>query len=300
LKKNRSKKKRLGNSKIGIIALSISLALSIVGVLGTLLLHANSLINKVKNNVELHVYIESNLNENSRTKLMQELESYPFINKSVQNPVVYKSMEDMANQMIQKNIIPKDYAQILGYNPIKPCFILKIAPEFSTSSKLERIASQLKESTGIFEVDLSSERNNDLTIVVKNLSIIAMILGIFTLISILSISILINNTIKLSLFSQRFLIRSMQLVGAKQSFIKKPFLINTALQGFIGGLIAAGISYLAVRFAHGYLADLGDLFLFRDSIILYASLVVFGVIISLFSAWISLNKYLKLSLDELY
>ena len=294
------KKKKLGNSEYSFVLLSISLSLTIVGILSGLLLHANTLIDKVKQNVELHVYLEIGLNESSRNKLQEELLNLPFVNRQTNAPVVYKSSQEISNDLINKKYLPKDFDDILGYNPIKPCFVLKIKSQFATQNKLSKIAKQLSDSVGVYEVDLSSERSKDLTAIVSNLNLISLILGLFTLLSVITISFLINNTIKLALFSQRFLIRSMQLVGAEKKFIKKPFLIKTTLQGIIGGAIAAMFTYGVIYFANQHVDDLANLLTMQDILLLLFSLLLLGGFIGFFSCWFALNRYLKLSLDELY
>lgn len=294
------KKKKLGNTRYGIVLLSITLALTIVGVLAALLLHANTLIKQVRDNVELHVYIETNLNESSKNKLAQDFLNYPFVNKGAENIIQFKSVDETAQELIAKNYLPKDFDQILGYNPIRPCFILKIDPSYATEHKLSKIASQLEEITGVYEVDLSSERSKDLSTVVKNLNLISLILAIFTAIALITISFLISNTIKLALFSQRFLIRSMQLVGAEKRFIKRPFLLNTTIQGLLGGVLAAGVTASAIFYAYQQLDSLSLLLNNQDLASLLIGLVLLGGTISYFSTLFALNKYLKLSLDDLY
>ena len=137
------KKKKLGNARYGVVLVSIALALTIVGVLSTLLLHANSLIKNVKENVELHVYIENNLNESSKNRLAQDFSNFPFINKSAKNNIIFKSAEETSKELISKNYLPKNFDQILGYNPIRPCYILKIKDNYATETKLKKIAPSL-------------------------------------------------------------------------------------------------------------------------------------------------------------
>lgn len=294
------KKKRLGSAKFSVVLLSITLSLTIVGVLSALLLHANSLIKSVKENIELHIYLDANLNENTKIKLGEELLSYPFVNKDAEKPLEFKSVVDISEQLIEKKYLPADFDKILGFNPIKPCYVLKISSKYATEEKLQKIAAQLNESIGVYEVDLSSERGKDLSIIVKNLNLISSILAIFTLIAIITISFLINNTIKLALFSQRFLIRSMQLVGAEKKFIKKPFILNASIQGAIGGVIASSITYFAIQMTYTKLGDLNLLLAPNDLYLLLGGLTLLGSTIGFLSSLLALNRYLKLSLDELY
>lgn len=294
------RKKKLGTYRSGVVLLSVSLSLTIIGILVSLLFHANALITQVKHDVELHVYLESNLNDANKTKLQDILSSYPFINKEASSPIEYKSQQQLTNTLIEKKYITQDFDKILGYNPIRPCFVLKIREEYANESKLTKISNQLSEITGVYEVDLSSQHKKDLTVIVNNLNLILAILLGFTVITFFTVSILINNTIKLALFSQRFLIRSMQLVGAEKSFIKKPFLKNSAIQGLIGGSIAAGITFMLIRYAYSKMDNLSMLLNNTEIAAILGGLVVTGTILGIISSYFALNKYLKLSLDDLY
>ena len=271
-----------------------------MGILGSLLLHANALITQVKNDVELHVYLENNLNNANKTKLQDILSSYNFINNEAPTPVKYISQQQLTNTSIEKKQIRKDFDKILGYNPIRPCFVLKIREEFTSEARLGKIAQQITEVTGIYEVDLSSQRKKDLAVIVNNLNLILSVLLGFTFIAFITVSILINNTIKLALFSQRFLIRSMQLVGAEKSFIRKPFLKSSAIQGAIGGTIASGATYVAIKYAYSKMDNLSILLSDTQIFSILSCLILTGMFLGVISSFFALNRYLKLSLDELY
>ena len=112
--------------------------------------------------------------------------------------------------------------------------------------------------------------------------------------------LLINNTIKLALFSQRFLIRSMQLVGATKAFIRRPFLLRSIMHGVLGALIAASLLFMLAEYAYSKVEELALLKDVNLMLILVGTLVLLGAVIGFFSSLRSVNKYLKLSLDELY
>ena len=159
------------------------------------------------------------------------------------------------------------------------------------------IAKTLEGLAGVFEVEFVE---NLVQAINQNIAKIAMILGGFAFILIIVVIVLINNTIKLALFSQRFLIRSMQLVGAKSSFIRKPFLLRSVAHGVAGALIASMSLIILAEYAY---SQVNELLLLKDNklmILLVGFLVLLGGLIGLFSSLRSVNKYLKLSLDELY
>lgn len=276
------------------------LSLTIIGFLASLIAHADGLIKNVQNDIELHVYLESNINQTNRSKLQKMISKNAFVNLEAKTPIEYISQEKLANQLIEKEYIQEDFEKILGYNPIRSCFVVKIKKDFATSKQLNAIKKELEATVGVYEVDLSTEKQNDIEAVFSNLKLIFLILMVAVLVTVLTISLLINNTIKLALFSQRFLIRSMKLVGAEKSFIKGPFLRSSSVQGLMGGLVAAGITWLINQLAYNYVGDLSAVVPFQNMAILLSGLVLLGVTIGFLSSLLALNRYLNYSLDDLY
>lgn len=299
LEKSR-KKKKLGSTRSGIVFFSFVLSLTIIGILASLIAHADGLIKNVQNDIELHVYLESNLNQTNRSKLEKIISKNSFVNLEAKKPIEYISQERLANQLIEKEYIQEDFEKILGYNPIRSCFVVKIKKEYATSQPLSIIKKELESTVGVYEVDLSTEKQNDIEAVFSNLKLIFIILMVSVIITILTLSLLINNTIKLALFSQRFLIRSMKLVGAEKSFIKTPFLKSSSFQGFWGGLVAAGITWAITQFTYNHVGDLSTVVPLQNMVILLCGLVLLGMIIGFLSSLFALNKYLNYSLDDLY
>jgi cell division transport system permease protein len=162
---------------------------------------------------------------------------------------------------------------------------------------MSSIAKKIDNLDGVKEVfyleDIISKINN-------NIAVISYILAGFALILITASVLLIKNTIKLALYSQRFLIRSMQLVGATKSFIQRPFIMHAVIQGIFSGALAATALFGLLNYTYTELNDLKDLKENENIIIILASLLVLGAIVGLFSSYRAVNKYLKMSLDELY
>jgi cell division transport system permease protein len=159
------------------------------------------------------------------------------------------------------------------------------------------IAQKVNSISGIFEVEYVETLVETIN---KNITKLAFILGGFSFILISVVIVLINNTIKLALFSQRFLIRSMQLVGAKRSFIRRPFLLRSLMHGIVSALIASALLFILAEYAY---SEVEELLLLKDNnlmILLVGILIILGATLGFFSSLRSVNKYLKLSLDELY
>ena len=175
--------------------------------------------------------------------------------------------------------------------------ILKITPDYQSTEKLTQIKSELESIRGVFEVVYL---DNLVESINKNLTKIGLVLIGFSAILLLVVVILINNTIKLALFSQRFLIRSMQLVGATAGFIQKPFLMRATLYGLLSAIIASAGLFVLLKYANSKIENLADLQRTDELLILFGSLLLVGMLVGFGSTYRAINKYLKMSLDELY
>jgi len=180
---------------------------------------------------------------------------------------------------------------------LRDVIILKIVPEFQSAEKLAQIKSELESVRGVFEVVYL---DNLVESINKNMTKIGLLLIGFSAILLLAVVVLINNTIKLALFSQRFLIRSMQLVGATAGFIQKPFLIRATLYGLLAAIIAASGLFGMLKYANAKIENLADLQRTDELFILFGSLMLVGMLVGFGSTYRAINKYLKMSLDELY
>jgi cell division transport system permease protein len=268
-----------------------------IGALGMLAIHSKKLTVLIQENIEMEVYLKRNVSEAQKIKIRKLLEGYDFIakNKEEQAKIEFISKEDAAKEFIAET--GENFVDFLGENPLRDLYIIFIDEKHQTEAEMETIAKTLEEINGVFEVDYVE---NLVHMINSNIGKIAMVLGGFAVILIIVVIVLINNTIKLALFSQRFLIRSMQLVGAKSSFIRKPFLLRSILHGIIGAVIASSMLFILAEYTY---SKVNELMLLKDNdlmLILVGFLVLLGAFIGFFSSLRSVNKYLKLSLDELY
>ncbi|MFN6944401.1 MAG: cell division protein FtsX [Cytophagaceae bacterium] len=290
------KKKNLGSYPYTTVVFSITMALFVIGLFSLLLIHAEKLSGIIKEKFELHVYLQNNITDNKRISLMKMISDQPYILKKENTPQIhFISKEEAAKRFIEET--GENFSRILEDNPLHPSFTLKINAEYSDTLELKTIKAQLLQMDGVFEVEY---KENLITLINNNIRKIGIILLSFSVILILTSVLLINNTIKLALYSQRFLIRSMQLVGAKTNFIRWPFLKYSLLHGLLSGILSiillTGVLYMAYR-------EIPDLRIFRDDlafIILFSALIVAGIVIGFLSTLRAVSKYLKMSLDELY
>ncbi|WP_369427660.1 cell division protein FtsX [Pontibacter harenae] len=290
------KKKKLGNYPHTMVVFSITLALFIIGLFGLLLIHAGKLSEKVRENIEMQVYLERDLTEVQLVRLKKTFAAKEYIayrNDTAQ--VRFISKEEGAKEFLSDT--GEDYTAFLGDNPLRDAYVLNIDADHSSSPNLKSIKLDLEDIEGVYEVQYVESLIESINSNIKRISII--LLG-FASILVVVVIILINNTIKLALYSQRFLIRSMQLVGATSYFIQRPFLNRAAWQGIMSGIIASAMLFALMQYAYH---EISELQLLRDdeqTYILMGALLLIGCIIGFLSSYRAVRKYLRLSLDELY
>jgi len=295
--KKRSKK-TLGSYQYGSVLFSISLALFVIGLFGLLALQANELTSVIKQNLEVQVYLNKELSKNQLNRIRLEMENSGYLNideETNEAAIKFVSKEEAAQQFVEET--GEDFSSFLGDNPLRDAFVLNLAPDYQTNAKMDSLSTRIEQINGVFEVTYVKNLADSID---QNITKTAAILIGIALLLVLVVILLINNTIKLALFSQRFLIRSMQLVGAKSTFIKRPFLRRSFLYGAISGIIASGLLYGILTFANQKIERLEELQKIEMIVMLFIVLIALGAFISWFSTSRAMNKYLKMSLDELY
>lgn len=272
------------------------MALFVIGSGGLLLLQADKLSRMVRDNIEIHVYLDKYITPEETATLERKLALRPYLEPGENEANLrFISKDEAAKKFIQAS--GEDFVSFLGENPLRDAYVVKVRPEFYDSRKMKIIGEDLQKIPGVFEATYVENLVDDIN---RNLLKITFVLLVFAGILVITIAVLINNTIKLALFSQRFLIRSMQLVGATSAFIQRPFLVRALVQGFCSGILASGLLLVALYYAN---TELNELVMLQndDSLLaLCVGLCLMGTIISLISSYRSVNKYLRMSLDELY
>jgi cell division transport system permease protein len=292
----RPHKKKLGSYPTLLVVFSITLALTVIGLFGLLLLHAHKLSEQVRENLEVQVYLEHNLPETELLRLQQDLEHQPYVAELGGHPQVrFVSKEEGARQLLETT--GEDFHNFLDDNPLRDAYALKIKPEYTDTMHLRLLGRSLGQQRGVFEVQYPKSL---FTSINQNLARVSLLLLGFAAVLVLVVVILINNTIKLAMFSQRLLIRSMQLVGATRFFIRQPFIRRATWQGLASGFLASLLLLSLLQYAY---LEIAQLRLLRDDYLI--SLLLLGVVglgtaIGFLSSYWAVNKYLNVSLDELY
>jgi cell division transport system permease protein len=291
----RKRKKKLGSYPYFSVLVSITLALFAIGVFGALVIYSKELENAIKENIKLQVYLKSHIDNEDRLKIEKKLAAQYFVSKNGSKAFQYISKEEAAKQFIKET--GENFNKFLGENPLHDAYLIKIGEGYQSKQSLAKIKAELEKVPGIFQVDY---KENVIESINRNITQIGLALMGLVAILLIIVVLLINNTLRLALFSQRFLIRSMQLVGATRWFIQGPFLMRASLHGLLSGIFASALLAVLISFATKKIEDLKLIQNNDRLLILMTSLLLLGIIVALVSTYRAVNKYLKLSLDELY
>lgn len=288
-KDHNPKRRRLKTSYFSTI-ISISLVLFMLGMLGLILLNAKNLSDYVKENIGFSLYLQDDIDANELSKLQRSLENRSFV-KSIS----YTNKEEAAELL--KADLGEDFVEFLGYNPLSASIDVYLKAEYAEIDSVKWITADLKRLPFVKEIvyqeDLISEVNT-------NARKISAILLTFSLLLFVVVVALINNTIRLAIYSKRFLIKTMQLVGATPAFIRKPFVVRGILNGiasaFIAIILLMGVIY-SVQQNLPELVVLQDISLY---LILFSSVVLLGILISWISTSLAVRKFLRIQSGDLY
>lgn len=270
--------------------LGVTLVLLLLGIIGWLVINANKLGDYFKENVEVRAYLRGDLNPKDSVALMNYISAKPYV-KSIE----YVTKE--AGKKIYMDEENEDWSKVLDANPLPNAIYFKVKRQYVTTDSLKNIQQDLEQQTYISDVAYPDALVGKMNKNIRNVSIGFLIIAI--IISLVVI-FLIDNTIRLAMFSNRFLIKTMQMVGATRWFIAKPLNIKAIINGAISGVIASVVLYLVIIVLEKYvdwlrtIHDTGLLFL------LFLILIILGIGITLFSTNRSVLKYLKMKLDDLY
>ncbi len=268
----------------------IAMVLSMVGLLGLILVEAHNLSNYVKENIVLNVYVDDAAHETDVLQLQKQIEANTMV-KDAQ----YVSKE-LAARNLQKDL-GEDFVKFLGYNPLSQSIDVYLKAEYANNADIERFKTDLLKNPMIKEVKYQKSLVDQMN---DNITTISLVILAFSAIFVVLSVALINNTIRLAIYSQRFLIKSMQLVGATKGFIRKPFLLYGIWHGILGALIAILILVGTLSLAYKEVPDLVILRNYTEFGIIFVAIVGLGIFISGFSTYLAVNKFLRLKIYNLY
>ncbi|MGF1533113.1 MAG: cell division protein FtsX [Bernardetiaceae bacterium] len=287
--------RRMGSFPYLGVFINVSIALCVSGILGILGIYTFRLQSYIRENTPVRVFLRQDISETERLLLEKKLADYPFVARQQgQARLHFLSKDEAMRQEIERT--GEDFSALIA-NPLPDSYFLHLDAEYYQSDTLTAIAQQIEALPGVkevkVEVDFLAEIN-------RNFAVLGYILGSFALVFFAAAIILIDNALRLALFSQRFLIRSMQLVGASAYFIMRPFIRQAIRQG----AMAAGLSIVVTALLSHLTRNLLEAFSWREDLpwffLLALLLLALGTGISALSAYVATRKYLKMSLDDLY
>ena len=268
----------------------VSLVLFLLGMLGWIVINANRLGENFRENVEVQVYVRENISPKDSATLVQYVAAQPYV-KSWK----YLTKEDARKEFLSDG--NSDFSTVLDRNPLPASVNFRIRSEYANPDSLNKIKADLSQNIAVSEVQYNQKLVSNLNDLIRKVSFI--LLGVAVVISILVI-ILIDNTIRLAMFSNRFLIKTMQMVGATRWFIAKPMDVRALINGAISGLLAIGGILGVIFLSEKYLPEIRALRDYTLLSVLFVVIVLLGICISFISTHRSVLKYLKMKLDDLY
>tara|TARA_Y100001936_G_scaffold7216_1_gene6332 strand:+ start:1842 stop:2738 length:897 start_codon:yes stop_codon:yes gene_type:complete len=288
-------KKTFGNFPFLSVLFSVSLSLLLLGVFSFFLLTSIQIKDLIQNNTEINIFLNKKVSDSQIDQIKRILYTKDYALSNDENTLNYISKDEAAEDFSKE--IGEDFVNFLGNNPLRDLIILKINSKYFESNMLEQIEKDILSIPGVYEVDYSKEMIQNINDNVRNISIV--FISIFITLFIISIT-LINNTLRIALFSQRFLIRSMQLVGATSNYILRPFITRGFFYGLISGIISSSLLYVLIFLTNKKITGFDMIINFEKLSIIFITLIITGITIVVFSTYNSVNKYLNSSLDDLY
>ena len=280
---------RFLNAKI-TSTISISLVLVLLGVTILVLFMGNGLSRFVKENMSFNVMLSSEVSDAEISKVRNNLDSQPFVKSSR-----FISKEEAKEQLIRD--LGEDPEELLGYNPAQDCIEIFLHSEYANSDSIAVINKVIRRNSNVTDLLYQQEA---IDLINDNLSKVMAVLLILAAVLLLISFTLIRNTIRLSVYSKRFIINTMKLVGATGGFIRKPFVINNIFTGIIAGIIADLIILGVITYFSREYAEIQPIISSMDLIIIFTIVILLGVIISTLATAFAVNRYVKMKSDQLY
>jgi cell division transport system permease protein len=270
--------------------ISISLVLFMLGLFGIILINGNKLSEHIRENFQLTIFFQPNAHEADILRIRQDLEASESTRLAT-----YVSSDEAAKKFTEE--IGQDFVSFLGFNPLLPSIELFLKAGYTTPEKITEIDTQIRRNKEVQDIVYQKPIIEELN---RNIRTIASVLIALSLVFLLIAVTLINNTIRLHLYARRFIIKSMQMVGATHWFIIRPFAVKSLLHGLYGGMIAC-ILLGGLLYALPYwITNVSAFYDIEQFAILFAVVIIAGIIFSMISSMISTNHYLRMKIDDLY
>lgn len=270
--------------------ISTTLVLVLLGIISMFVITAHSLSTFVKENINVSVLISDDLDSLQISSFGKQLMEAPY-----SKDVTYVSKEEALREEIAAQGI--DPTEFIGMNPYTASFEVKINADYADPDSIAKTVKELKGNSDVVDVIYSKDLVQSVNKNIKKISIILLIIAaLFTYISFA----LINNTVRLTIFSKRFLINTMKLVGASWNFIRRPFMAQSFVLGVVSALLADSILFGSLCWLYEFEPQIANIIDLRAVVMVFGAVMVFGIVITAVCTLVSVNKYLKMRSNELY
>ena len=286
---NRLIRRRLAGAWLSTV-ISISLVLLLVGVAGLLVANARSVSDYFKENMQVSVLMKQEVGDDEAREYVSDLDAKPFIKSTT-----FVSREQGAKEMT--DLLGEDFLNVFEAAPIPVSVDVTLKADYVSSDSLEVVKNEIMKSPLVDEVVYQQSLVDKLN---TNLRKISMVLGVFIVLLLFISFVLINNTVRLNVFSRRFTIHTMRLVGATKSFIRAPFLVQAVFQGLFSALLATLMLVGILFFVRSEFAQLFEVFRLDMLLIVIGVEILAGVLICVVSTALVVGRLVSLSKDELY
>jgi cell division transport system permease protein len=287
--KNKSLNRRILSSSVSVV-ISLSLVLFVVGLLGLLLINAQRVSNYVKENIGLTIMLKEDINEIEIMKFQKTLDAASFAKNST-----FISKEQATIDL--QNDLGEDFVQFLGYSPLLASIDVKLNANYANTDSLAVIKNELNKNASVHDIFYQENLIDKLN---SNVSRITFFLLTFCLLLFVIAFALINNTIRLSVYSKRFLIRTMSLVGATNGFIQKPFLVKGVYQGIYSSIFAVFMLIGSIQLIQSETANMLNITDLKIIGIIFILIFMSGFLLSGISTFFAVRKFIRQNENELY
>tara|TARA_B100001250_G_C19740380_1_gene762770 strand:+ start:495 stop:1373 length:879 start_codon:yes stop_codon:yes gene_type:complete len=288
-RENKSLNRRIISSSASVV-ISLSLVLFVVGLIGLILINAQRVSDHIKENVGFTIMLKDRTTEIETIKFQKELEGADFAKS-----ITFITKEQATEEL--KTDLGEDFVGFLGYSPLLSSIDVKLNAAYANTDSLQKITSELTADPAVFEAYYEKDLIDKLN---GNVQRVSFFLLVFCILLFFIAFVLINNTIRLSVYAKRFLIRTMRLVGATDSFIQKPFLIRGVYQGVYSSIFAVFMLIGAIKLLQRDVTNGLNLDDLKIIGIVFILIFFSGLALSLFSTFFAVKKYIQLNENELY
>lgn len=280
---------RLRSSYLYVV-LSIALVLFVLGLLGILVLQSNVLAKHFKEQVSMNIFLNDDISKAEIQKFQKKLTEKEYVK------TIHYISKDSAAQMMEQEL-GEDFLQFLGTNPLKQTLEMHLKSEYVTLDSVAKIRKEIGANPHIYEISYDEIHIDKLDRNIKKITLWVLVLsGILTMIAVL----LINSTIRLSIYSKRFTIKTMQMVGATKNFIRKPFIITGIKLGIAGSILAIIALYVLAVYFEKQIPDVKITQQFDILAIVFGGILILGIVITGVSTYFATRRFLNLRTEELY